>query len=467
MTNDLEFEMQKVKPASIKVIGVGGGGGNAVNYMYNKGIKDVDFVLCNTDLQALSKSKVPVKIQLGESLTHGRGAGNNPDAGKNAAIENSEEISALLKEDTQMVFITAGMGGGTGTGAAPVIAQIAKDLNILTVAIVSMPFFFEGPNRITQAIKGLEELKKSVDSLVIVNNQKIIEIYGDLMFTEAFKKADDVLLTAVKGIAEIITVPGYVNVDFADVYNMMNDSGVALIGAGSATGENRASMAVEEALNSPLLNNADIKGAKNILLNIRTGTEQIKTSEFEDIFKNIQTLAGDQVNIIWGYINDEAVDAGLSITIIATGFDMDAIPNFNNTKKEEKVVELATEKFVSLGNSRRTPEIKENKTENVQSHNKVQMPTLFENEESQHVPSNETTTVNSSNNPSTDYYEKYKKSEDVSDYENTPAILKKTGGTFKPNVEVPNKLSHTVIKFGENGKPVFEQESPFISDNVD
>jgi len=262
----INFDLPITNQSIIKVIGVGGGGGNAVNYMHRMGIKDVDFVLCNTDAQALVNSPVEFKIQLGATLTEGRGAGNNPDIGRQAAIESLDQIVNLLQKNTKMVFITAGMGGGTGTGAAPIIAKAAKELGILTVAIVTIPFRTEGRTKMKQAIEGIKNISQHVDSLLVINNEKLLEVYRNLKLTEAFAKADDVLATAAKGIAEIITVHGYINVDFADVETVMYNSGVALMGSGMASGENRALQAVKQALESPLLNNNDISGARNILL---------------------------------------------------------------------------------------------------------------------------------------------------------------------------------------------------------
>jgi len=294
----MKFDLSSARPATIKVIGVGGGGGNAVNHMFEQGIKDVDFILCNTDSQALAASAVPVKIQLGEAMTQGRGAGNNPERGKEAAEENSHDVESILADNTQMVFITAGMGGGTGTGAAPIIAKIARELKILTVGVVSIPFRFEGPKRVNQAIKGIEELRQHVDSLLIINNEKIREIYGNLELDEAFAKADDVLSVAVKGIAEIITVHGMINVDFADVQTVMANSGVAIMGSGKASGENRARMAIEEALTSPLLNNANIRGTKNILLNITSGSKRVKMDEVSEITDYIREEVGYDVDTL-------------------------------------------------------------------------------------------------------------------------------------------------------------------------
>ena len=275
MEDLIHFDLHKHKSSIIKVIGVGGGGSNAVNHMFKQGIKDVDFMVCNTDAQALINSPVPIKIQLGNSLTEGRGAGNKPDVGRQSAIENLQDVIDILAGNTKMVFITAGMGGGTGTGAAPVIAKTAKEMGILTVAIVTMPFKFEGQTRINQAIEGINEIKNYVDSLLVIHNEKLREMFGDLKLSDAFTRADNVLTTAARGIAEIITVHGYINVDFADVQTIMTNSGVAIMGSAIADGENRALEAIQEALNSPLLNNNDIRGDKNILLNITSGEDEV------------------------------------------------------------------------------------------------------------------------------------------------------------------------------------------------
>ncbi|WP_321320542.1 cell division protein FtsZ [Labilibaculum sp.] len=336
MTEDLiDFSLQENESSIIKVIGVGGGGGNAVNYMYKQGIKDVDFVICNTDAQALETSEIPVKIQLGESLTEGRGAGNKPERGEQSAIENLEDIIEVLADNTKMVFITAGMGGGTGTGAAPVIAKAAKEMGILTVGIVTIPFRFEGRQRLHQAIEGINKLKENVDSLLVINNEKLSEIYGDLKLSTAFSKADDVLATAAKGIAEIITLHGYINVDFEDVKTVMTDSGVAVMGSASAEGENRAVNAIREALTSPLLNSNDVRGARNILLNISSGQEEVTMDEVGQITDYVQEAVGDSASIIWGTGQDLALENKVSVTIIATGFDNGLIP-------EEKAAPKAT-----------------------------------------------------------------------------------------------------------------------------
>lgn len=330
----INFDLPAERSSIIKVIGVGGGGSNAVNHMHQRGIKDVNFVVCNTDAQALANSPVSVKIQLGESLTEGRGAGNKPNIGREAALENIEEINEILQSNTRMVFITAGMGGGTGTGAAPVIAKAAHEMGILTVAIVTIPFRFEGQLRINQAIEGISELQKYVDSLLVVNNEKLREIYGDLKLSQAFSKADDVLATAAKGIAEIITVHGYINVDFADVQTVMQESGVAVMGSAKAAGENRAVKAIENALNSPLLNNNDITGARSILLNITSGSEEVSMDEIGEITDYVSHAADKNALIIWGTGNDESLGDAISVTIIATGFGANSIPELYTSRKQ-------------------------------------------------------------------------------------------------------------------------------------
>ena len=339
MTEDLiNFDLPRNKSSIIKVIGVGGGGSNAVNQMFRQGIEGVDFIVCNTDAQALINSPVPTKIQLGSSLTEGLGAGNKPDIGMQAATESIQDIVNVLRSNTKMVFITAGMGGGTGTGAAPVIAKATKEMGILTVAIVTIPFRFEGTQRINHAIEGINELTDYVDSLLVINNEKLREIYGDQKLSEAFSKADNVLTTAAKGIAEIITVHGYMNVDFADVKTVMSNSGVSIMGSASAEGENRAVNAIQQALNSPLLNNNDIKGAKNILLNITSGAEEISMDEIYDITDYLTNSVAKDVNIIWGTGIDHKLENKINVTVIATGFEANSIPElYARNKKVSKV----------------------------------------------------------------------------------------------------------------------------------
>lgn len=317
----MKFDLPKEQSSIIKVIGVGGGGSNAVNHMYRQGIKGVDFVVCNTDHQALDTSPVPTKIPLGQSLTEGRGAGSIPDVGKNAAIENLEDVNEILAKNTKMIFVTAGMGGGTGTGAAPVIAQAAKDMGILTVGIITVPFTFEGRKRRTQAEEGIEKMRESVDTLLVINNDKLREMFGNLTLVNAFENADDVLAIAAKGIAEVISVTGQINVDFNDVNTVMKDSGVAIMGSAEAEGENRAIKCVENALNSPLLNDNNIDGAKYVLLNITYGTQAVLMDEISDITDYIQEEAGSTADVIWGHGYDDSLGDKLCVTIIATGFN--------------------------------------------------------------------------------------------------------------------------------------------------
>lgn len=330
----MHFELPVNQSSIIKVLGVGGGGSNAVNHMFKQGIKDVDFIVGNTDAQALANSPVPVKIQLGASLTEGRGAGNKPVVGRQAAIESIDNLAEILSVNTKMLFITAGMGGGTGTGAAPVIAKTAKELGILTVAIVTIPFKNEGPRRVNQALEGIAELEKQVDSLLVINNEKIRQIYGDLRLSEAFARADDVLAVAAKGIAEIITVHGFINVDFADVQTVMTNSGVAILGTGKASGEGRAIEAIKQALNSPLLNDTDIKGAKNILLNVISGDEEVTMDEIGQIIDYVKDCSGINADLIWGNGTDPSLGQDVSVTVIATGFNANNIPELYIRKRE-------------------------------------------------------------------------------------------------------------------------------------
>ena len=348
MTDMIQFDLPKSQSSIIKVIGVGGGGSNAVNHMFKQGIEGVDFIVCNTDSQALDISPVPVKIQIGASLTEGRGAGSIPAVGKNAAIENIDQLKNILETNTKMLFITAGMGGGTGTGAAPVIAATAREMGILTVAIVTIPFLFEGRKRRLQADEGIRELRKNVDTLLVICNDKLRELYGNLCLSEAFSKADNILTTAAKGIAEIITVPGYINVDFEDVKTVMKNSGVAIMGSGFAEGENRALHAVEMALSSPLLNDNQIKGASNILLYIASGTEEIRMDEVSEITEYIQRESGSTAEIIWGNGNDESLGNLIGVTLIATGFDSTS-ESFEYTtvaKQKEKIVTSLDQELV-------------------------------------------------------------------------------------------------------------------------
>ncbi len=317
----MQFNIPEEKSSIIKVIGVGGGGSNAVTHMFKQGIIGVNFAISNTDSQAMESCPVNTKIQLGPSLTEGRGAGSRPNIGKESCIESIEEIRQFLANDTKMLFITAGMGGGTGTGAAPVVAKAAQEMDIMTVGIVTLPFAFEGRRRNKQAAEGLEELKKHVDTIIVISNDKLREIHGNLALSEAFSKADDILTVAAKGIAEIITVPGYINVDFEDVNTVMRGSGLAIMGTSIVEGENRARRSVEEALNCPLLEDNDISGAQHILLNITSGNKEVTMDEIFEITEYVQEEAGNETDLIWGNCYDESLGDKICVTIIATGFE--------------------------------------------------------------------------------------------------------------------------------------------------
>jgi cell division protein FtsZ len=318
----IEFQMPKNRNSIIKVIGVGGGGGNAVNNMYRKGIKGVDFIICNTDLQALEMSPVPNKIRLGANQTEGLGAGANPELGRLSALESLEQLRDVLKTNTKMVFVTAGMGGGTGTGAAPVIAALAKEMGILTVAIVTTPFRFEGKKRMGQALAGIKQLEQGVDTIITINNDNLTEVFGqNVTMKQAFEEADTVLCDAAKGIAEIITREGYINVDFADVNTIMKDGGTALMGTATYSGEDRAIRAAEDAISSPMLDNVNIHGSRGILVNITAAADSLRLDETTTIVEYIQEAAGDNADIIFGTVYDEEMGDSLSVTVIATGFD--------------------------------------------------------------------------------------------------------------------------------------------------
>ncbi|MEZ5043267.1 MAG: cell division protein FtsZ [Saprospiraceae bacterium] len=330
------FDLPKDESPIIKVIGVGGGGSNAVTHMYRQGIVGVDFAVCNTDSQAMDLSPVPTRMQLGPNLTEGRGAGNKPNIGKLACEESIEEIRKYLDNNCKMLFITAGMGGGTGTGAGPIIAKAAREMDILTVGIVTLPFTFEGRKRTVHGAEGLEEMKRNVDTLIVISNDKLRQIHGNLSISDAFSRADNILTTAAKGIAEIITVPGYVNVDFEDVNTVMRDSGVAIMGTASAEGEDRARRAVDEALHSPLLEDNDIKGAQHILLNITSGTKEVTMDEIFEITEFVQEEAGYGTDLIWGNCYDESLGEKISVTVIATGFDNRT--NHLKTKQDDRII---------------------------------------------------------------------------------------------------------------------------------
>ena len=350
MDDIVQFDFPTDSPKIIKVIGVGGGGGNAVNHMYREGIHDVTFVLCNTDNQALKESPVPVKLQLGRSITEGLGAGNRPERAREAAEESSEEIKSLLNDGTKMVFITAGMGGGTGTGAAPVIARIAKEMDILTVGIVTIPFIFEGEKKIIQALDGVERIAQHVDALLVINNERLREIYSDLTFMNAFGKADDTLSIAAKSIAEIITMRGTVNLDFADVKTILKDGGVAIMSTGFGEGESRVTKAIDDALHSPLLNNNDIFNAKKVMLNVSfCESSELMMEEMNEIHEFMSKFR-EGVEVIWGVAVDNSLDTKVKITVLATGFGVEDVPGMDtlhearSQEEEERQLQLEEEK---------------------------------------------------------------------------------------------------------------------------
>ena len=350
MDEIVQFDFPTDSPKIIKVIGVGGGGGNAVNHMYREGIHDVTFVLCNTDNQALAESPVPVKLQLGRSITQGLGAGNRPERARDAAEESIDDIKEQLNDGTKMVFITAGMGGGTGTGAAPVIARIAKEMDILTVGIVTIPFIFEGEKKIIQALDGVERIAQHVDALLVINNERLREIYADLTFMNAFGKADDTLSIAAKSIAEIITMRGTVNLDFADVKTILKDGGVAIMSTGFGEGENRVTKAIDDALHSPLLNNNDIFNAKKVMLNVSfCPTSELMMEEMNEIHEFMSKFR-EGVEVIWGVAVDNSLDTKVKITVLATGFGVEDVPGMDtlhearSQEEEERQLHLEEEK---------------------------------------------------------------------------------------------------------------------------
>ena len=357
MTSMYTFDLPSSSKSIIKVIGVGGGGSNAVNHMYSQGIKDVEFIICNTDAQALKSSSVPNKLGIGQNLTEGLGAGANPEKGKHAALESKEEIREMLSSDTKMVFITAGMGGGTGTGAAPVIAKVAKELGILTVGIVTAPFAFEGKKKKIAAENGVKELSENCDTILVILNDKLREMFGNLTIREAFAKADNVLTTAAKSIAEIITVTAEVNVDFEDVKTVMKDSGAAVMGSATTEGEGRALRAAEEALSSPLLNDTDIHGAQKILLSIMSGEQaELEMDELTEITEYIQDKAGQEAEVIFGHGIDSSLGQSIRVTVIATGF----ASNSDNIMEPKKTVfDLDSQKKIEVTEPAKveTPEV--------------------------------------------------------------------------------------------------------------
>ncbi len=485
----MNFDLPVERSSIIKVIGVGGGGSNAVNHMFEQGIKDVNFMVCNTDAQALENSPVLVKIQIGESITEGRGAGNKPEVGRQSALENIDDVMAVVSNNTKMVFITAGMGGGTGTGAAPVIAKACREVGILTVAIVTIPFKFEGKKRIIQAVEGIKELRSHVDTLLVINNEKLREVYGDLKLSEAFAIADNVLAKAARGIAEIITVHGYINVDFADVETVMANSGVAMMGSGEAEGENRAAEAIEAAVSSPLLNSNDITGAKSILLNISSGVNEISMDEVGEITDYINSTVIDDVMIIWGTCQDETLGNKVSITIIATGFETSSIPELYLTPRSlEKVVLKESDQQTPLVNP--DFEIKDTEmssytideydhsqktidfsvTDNLDEAEGSEFISKLENELEidQHKTSERIRKIKEHQNYLKDqgYLEKDKKDE-IEELENQPAYIRKNRKISKSGYSTIRKVSKYSLFDDDENETKLGSDNSYLHDNVD
>ncbi|HEX2968432.1 MAG TPA: cell division protein FtsZ [Bacteroidales bacterium] len=485
----MNFDLPVERSSIIKVLGIGGGGNNAVNHMFEKGIRDVNFVVCNTDHQALATSKVPIKVQIGESLTEGRGAGSKPEVGRQAALENIDDVMEALSGNTRMVFITTGMGGGTGTGATPVIAKACREAGLLTIAVVTIPFKSEGKVRIRQAIDGVTELKDHVDSLLVINNEKLREIYGNQPVSTAFAKADDILTTAVKGIAEIITVTGYINVDFADVETVMKNSGVAIMGMGKASGENRAIKAIENALSSPLLNSNDVTGATSILINISSGIgeHEITMDELGEITDHMYEAASDDALIIRGLSRDESLKEELCVTVIATGFESNSI--FQPYKgKKPTTVEL-------LSSSKQEPRqpVSEPVIETFSVHEKGKKPIIadFEDESqgtidfsmpalTSTVPEMEEIKTNEKQGSTlrkVKHMQNLLKKEGLSNqtmkdnidsFEDVPAYVRRNMIKGLPAENIPeSKLSKFTLSSDDSDGPVLRENNAYLNDNVD
>lgn len=461
----MNFDLPQDNSSIIKVIGVGGSGGNAVNHMFNKGITGVDFVICNTDEQALRNSPIANKIQLGAKLTEGLGAGNEPCQGRDAAIESYDEIAEMLSHNAKMVFVTAGMGGGTGTGAAPVLAQQAKEMGILTVGIVTLPFRFEGPKRKRHAVNGLLEMRKSVDALLVIDNEKIREIYGNCPSSQAFGYADDILTLAAKGIAEIITVHGIINVDFADVKTVMTDSGIALMGSASASGENRAIDAIDKAMHSPLLNNNDIRGAKNILLNIISSSEHESTmDEVCNINDYVQEAAGNNADIIWGNTIDDSLGDALSVTVIATGFDDESLSDFLPSEEPTIIKKKLGEepKPISSAETKKdfATDFPVNNRDMIE-HISINDVNTSKNEVVQTELTFQFANTGQPNVPNIQPL-RYGTEQELIEMENQPAYMRQMQNNVPQNVTTADNISRTTINndgsFGNN---------PFLYDNVD
>jgi cell division protein FtsZ len=488
----MNFDLPVERSSIIKVLGIGGGGSNAVNHMFRKGIKDVNFVVCNTDQQALVKSPVPVRVQIGETTTEGLGAGSQPERGRAAAIENIDDVMEALSGNTKMVFITAGMGGGTGTGATPVIAQACRDAGYLTVAVVTIPFRSELNQRIRMAINGINELKGKVDSLIVINNERLREIYGDEGVSAAFARADDVLANAVKGIAEIITCTGYINVDFADVDTVMRDSGVALMGIGTASGEERASKAIEAALTSPLLSSNDITGARSILLNIKSGTgeNEITMDELGDLTDYVYETISEDALIIRGLSTDEELGDSISVTVVVTGFEASADLESYKPDKKKEVISLTAGHQPSLTDGAaeadgqyivrpvRTPDHSPSSSSHTEDQGVIDFEpdgdinvtpaparptpppqdknegTLRKLKHMQNVIKNEGLSTQSMN-------------DNIEDFEEVPAYVRKKIAIHNANKAAGSKVSKFTLSLDEDNQPIIRENNAYLNDNVD
>jgi len=493
MTEDLmNFDLPVERSSIIKVLGIGGGGSNAVNHMFRKGIRDVNFIVCNTDQQALMKSPVPVKVQIGETTTEGLGAGSQPERGRASALENLDDVMKALSGNTKMVFITAGMGGGTGTGATPVIAKACRDAGYLTIAVVTIPFRSELNQRIKLAINGINDLKDKVDSLIVINNERLREIYGDEGVSAAFARADDVLANAVKGIAEIITCTGYINVDFADVDTVMRDSGVALMGIGTASGDDRATKAVEAALTSPLLSSNDITGARSILLNIKSGTgaNEITMDELGELTDFVYETISDDALIIRGLSTEESLGDAISVTVVTTGFEASADLDAYKPEKRKEVVSLTSGQQASLPEnaaeadsqyivrSTRTghhtaPPAEADINQGVIDFDvdgdisispapaRPAPPSPDKNEGTlrklkhmQNVIRNEGLSTQSMN-------------DNIEDFEEVPAYVRKKIALHNANKAAGSKVSKFTLSLDEDNQPVIRENNAYLNDNVD
>lgn len=452
----MEFIRPDKKTHIIKVIGVGGGGGNAVSHMYDQGIEGVDFIICNTDRQALEASPVPNKYQLGEDLTEGLGAGADPEKGREAAIESMEEIQRLLEDNTKMIFITAGMGGGTGTGAAPIIAKAAKEIGILTVGIVTTPFRFEGPKRQRHAEEGIDRMKDAVDTLLVINNEKLGQMYGKLPMSKSFEHANNILATAAKSIAEIITFEGYINVDFQDVKTVMANSGVALMGTGLAEGDERATEAAKQAILSPLLAENDIKGAKNILLNITSGHREILMDEITAITDYIRMEAGEEADLIFGCAHDESLGEKISVTLIATAFE---------TKEHVPKEQIGDPQF-ELDPSSKQPKDQSGDVSELKIADEEEGMLPFELDaeeaEEENQPSKLDLKIGRDGRPTS------KRELDLKELESVPAYIRRKKKLEKIKHSSESNVSRfTLSEEDEDKKPGINPNNRFLHDNVD